>query len=170
MSKKNKVTIKEESDNDEIEELNEDDNEDMDNIDEEAIEDEEDLDDVNDEYIDNDDTKEELDIDYYDDNLNIKQNLDILGEEYLVGSERISRNLMTKYEMVRILGERTKQLRMGAKPLIKNYKDIDYDKIAEEELLNNMIPFKIKRLLPNGKYEIWNIDELNKNHLLYLLE
>ena len=26
--------------------------------------------------------------------------------------------------MVRILGERTKQLTMGAKPLLKNYKDL----------------------------------------------
>ena len=37
--------------------------------------------------------------------------------------------------MVRILGERTKQLKMGAKPLIKNYQDLSYEKIAEEELI-----------------------------------
>jgi DNA-directed RNA polymerase subunit K/omega len=72
--------------------------------------------------------------------------------------------------MVRILGERTKQLTMGAKPLIKNYKGLNYDKIAEEELKLNMIPFKIRRPLPNGKYELWNLEELSKEHLLYLLE
>ena len=33
---------------------------------------------------------------------------------------RISSNRLTKYEMVRIIGERTKQLTLGAKPLIKN--------------------------------------------------
>ena len=33
-----------------------------------------------------------------------------------------------------------------------------------------MIPFKIKRQLPNGKYEIWTLDELQKDHLLSQFE
>ena len=85
-------------------------------------------------------------------------------------SERISSNRLTKYEMVRILGERIKQLTLGSKPLIKNYQSLSYDKIAEEELKLNMIPYKIKRRLPNKKYEIWTLDELNKEHLLYYLD
>jgi len=88
------------------------------------------------------------------------------GSEYLSKENRISANRLTKYEMVRILGERTKQLTMGAKPLVKNYQHLSYDKIAEEEFIRNVIPFKIKRPLPNGKYEIWTLDELNKDHLL----
>jgi DNA-directed RNA polymerase subunit K/omega len=88
------------------------------------------------------------------------------GDEYLSKENRISVNRLTKYEMVRILGERTKQLTMGAKPLIKNYQHLSYDKIAEEEFIRNIIPYKIKRQLPNGKYEIWTLDELNKDHLL----
>ena len=91
-------------------------------------------------------------------------------EKLLKGKERISSNRLTKYEMVRILGERTKQLTMGAKPLIKNHEGLSYDKIAEEELKLNMIPYKIKRSLPNGKYEIWTLDELFKDHLISLLE
>ena len=94
----------------------------------------------------------------------------IVEEKLLKGNERISANRLTKYEMVRILGERTKQLTMGAKPLIKNYEGLNYDKIAEEELKLNMIPYKIKRTLPNGKYEIWTLDELFKDHLITLLE
>ena len=93
------------------------------------------------------------------------------NEETLLNkSERISQNRLTKYEMVRILGERTKQLTLGSKPLIKNYQSLSYDKIAEEELKLNMIPYKIKRSLPNKKYEIWTLDELNKEHLLYYLD
>jgi DNA-directed RNA polymerase subunit K/omega len=88
------------------------------------------------------------------------------GNEYLSKENRISINRLTKYEMVRILGERTKQLTMGAKPLVKNYQHLSYEKIAEEEFIRNIIPFKIKRPLPNGKYEIWTLDELNKDHLL----
>ena len=71
--------------------------------------------------------------------------------------------------MVRLLGERIKQLTMGAKPLVKNVQDLSYDQIAMEELKLNMIPFKIKRPLPNKKIEIWSISELNKKHLDSLL-
>lgn len=90
--------------------------------------------------------------------------------EYVSKENRISANRLTKYEMVRILGERTKQLTMGAKPLIKNYQSLSYDKIAEEELILNMIPYKIKRPLPNGHFEIWTLDELSKEHLYSQLE
>jgi DNA-directed RNA polymerase subunit K/omega len=91
-------------------------------------------------------------------------------EEMVEPNKRISPNRLTKYEMVRILGERTKQLTLGAKPMIKNYQGLSYDKIAEEELKLSMIPFKIKRPLPNGKYELWLLNELKKDHLLSYLE
>jgi len=84
-------------------------------------------------------------------------------------SMRITNPRLTKYEMVRILGERTKQLTMGAKPLVKNYQDLNYEMIAIEELKNNMIPFKIIRPLPNNRIEEWGIDELDKKHLLHLI-
>lgn len=94
-----------------------------------------------------------------------------VNKEVIVDKEnRITINRLTKYEMVRILGERTKQLTMGAKPLVKNYNNLSYEKIAEEELKLNMIPYKIKRPLPNGKFEIWTLDELYKDHILSQLE
>lgn len=92
------------------------------------------------------------------------------NENNIVNKEdRYSFQRMTKYEAVRIIGERKKQLILGAKPLIKNTAGLSYDQIAIEELKNNMIPFKIKRPMPNGTYEIWNIKELKKEHLFYLL-
>jgi hypothetical protein len=103
--------------------------------------------------------------DYYSENINEDNH----NSQEIPKDERITRNKLTKYEMVRILGERQKQLTMGAKPLIKNHAGLSYDIIAEEELKLNMIPFKIKRPLPNGKYEIWTLDELDKEHLLSLL-
>jgi len=106
---------------------------------------------------------------YYDEYDEIEAQPDT-SVEYVQKEDRQSSAKLTKYEMVRILGERTKQLTMGAKPLIKNYKGLSYDKIAEEELLLNMIPFKIRRPLPNGKYELWNLEELYKEHLVSLLE
>jgi DNA-directed RNA polymerase subunit K/omega len=106
---------------------------------------------------------------FFDTYLNSDIELEKNGEEVLK-ENRISANRLTKYEMVRILGERTKQLKMGAKALIKNSQDLSYEKIAEEELKVDMIPFKIKRELPNGMYEIWLLHELNKEHLLSYLE
>jgi len=93
-----------------------------------------------------------------------------IKEEIILGKDRISANRLTKYEMVRIIGERIKQLNMGAKPLIKNYESLNYEQIAIEELKLNMIPYKIKRPLPNGKFEIWTLDELSKDHLLLELD
>lgn len=89
--------------------------------------------------------------------------------------KRISKNQMTKYELVRILGERTVQLTRGAKPLIKQNKNTDnltYKEIAIEEIKLDMIPLKIKRMVStnNGyQYEIWNVNELKKSHLMNIL-
>jgi len=119
-----------------------------------------------------DEIEDDNEIDYFDNNKfdEFDNKINNFEEKLLKGKDRISANRLTKYEMVRILGERTKQLTMGAKPLIKNYEGLNYYKISEEELKLNMIPYKIKRPLPNGKYEIWTLDELYKDHLLHLLE
>lgn len=82
-------------------------------------------------------------------------------------SKRISKNKMTRYEFVRIIGERVKQLTMGAKPMIRQSKKSEtftHTEIALEELKLNMTPFKIRRPLKDH-YEIWSIDELDKTHL-----
>ena len=89
--------------------------------------------------------------------------------------KRISKNQMTKYELVRIIGERTSQLTRGAKPLIKQNKKTDrlsYKEIAIEEIKLNMTPLKIKRLVNTNvgsQYEIWEVNELEKAHLMNIL-
>lgn len=89
---------------------------------------------------------------------------------YVKGEQRITNPRLTRYEMVRIIGERTKQLTMGAKPLVKNFQDLSYEDIAIQELKLNMTPFRIKRPLPNNKIEIWEIKELDKKHLESFME
>lgn len=81
------------------------------------------------------------------------------------GDDRISLNRMSRYEMVRIIGERLKQLTLGAKCFIKNKEDFDYETLAKEELRVKLIPFKIIRYLPNNIKEEWSIDELEIDHL-----
>ena len=76
-------------------------------------------------------------------------------------NNRITKPKLTKYEKVRIIGERSKQLVMGAKPMIKiDDTTLSSHDIAQLEYDNNIIPFKIKRPLPNGTYEIWKFSEL----------
>ncbi len=79
--------------------------------------------------------------------------------------ERITPPVMTKYEMVRIIGVRAKQLSLGAKVLLKNPGDLSSLDLAKLELKHNMCPFIIKRPLPNGQIEYWKISELEKPDL-----
>jgi len=68
---------------------------------------------------------------------------------------------MTKYERARVLGQRTKQIECGANPLIKVPEGIiDAHIIAELELQQQKIPFIIRRPLPGGGSEYWNLKDL----------
>jgi DNA-directed RNA polymerase I, II, and III subunit RPABC2 len=68
---------------------------------------------------------------------------------------------LTKYEKARILGQRAKQIETGAKPLVKVPENIiDSYVIAELELREKKIPFIIKRPIPGGAFEYWNLRDL----------
>jgi DNA-directed RNA polymerase I, II, and III subunit RPABC2 len=68
---------------------------------------------------------------------------------------------LTKYETARILGQRAKQIETGAKPLVKVPENIiDGYIIAELELKEKKIPFIIKRPIPGGACEYWNLNDL----------
>lgn len=68
---------------------------------------------------------------------------------------------ITKYERSRIIGERSKQINMGAKPLVEVEPDvIDGYLIALKEYNEKKIPFIIKRPLPNGGCEYWKFKDL----------
>ena len=71
-----------------------------------------------------------------------------------------SKPILTKYEKVRILGTRAKQISDGSKVFVKYECARSAMELAELELKYKMIPLKIKRPMPNGKYEIWKISEL----------
>ncbi len=120
----------------------------------------------------NDDQDDDQDDDQNDDQ-DYDECLDIVEPDIQINnivvdpSKRTSKNKMTRYEFVRIIGERIMQLTKGAKPLIKHSKESNeftYKEIAIEELKANMIPFKIRRFVKDH-YEIWKIEELNKKHL-----
>jgi DNA-directed RNA polymerase subunit K/omega len=69
--------------------------------------------------------------------------------------------VLTKYEKTRVLGLRGKQLDAGAQPLVKVPNTvIDGYTIALMELKQKMIPFVIRRPLPNGGCEYWKVSDL----------
>jgi DNA-directed RNA polymerase subunit K/omega len=70
-------------------------------------------------------------------------------------------SVLSRYEKARILGERAKQINMGAKPFIEvDESMIDGYLIALKELEKKVIPFIIQRPLPNGGSEYWRVADL----------
>jgi len=68
---------------------------------------------------------------------------------------------LTKYERARILGQRAKQINSGAKVFVKVSENIiDGYLIAQMELEQKRIPFIIKRPIPGGGCEYWNLKDL----------
>ena len=69
--------------------------------------------------------------------------------------------ILTRYEKAKILGLRAKQLNHGAKPFVEISKEIiDGHTIANMELVQNKIPFIIRRPMPNGGSEYWKVNDL----------
>ena len=73
-----------------------------------------------------------------------------------------TKNILNKYEIVKILGIRAEQLERSAKPLveIKPGTHFDSKEIAKQELRERKLPFFIRRTLPNGIKEIWRLDDM----------
>ena len=70
---------------------------------------------------------------------------------------------LTKYERARVLGQRAKQIETGAKPFVKVPENIvDSYIIAELELKEKKIPFIVRRPVPGGGCEYWNIRDLEQ--------
>ena len=68
---------------------------------------------------------------------------------------------LTKYEKARIIGQRAKQIETGSKPFVKVPEHvIDGYVIAELELQQKKIPFIIRRPMPGGGSEYWNLRDL----------
>lgn len=169
----------EEQNSDEIDELDEEDTNEVDaegaedeeseeayddNIDDNDKNDKNDKKNLDDEEVDNclynyanNDSDNEIEVIFDDDiDTGITDTMKILPPD-----ARITKPFLFKYERVRIIGDRTQQLTLGAKPMIKNIDErLTQKEIAELELENNVIPLIIERPLPNGKKERWYTSEL----------
>ena len=69
--------------------------------------------------------------------------------------------ILSKYEKTKLIGLRVSQLNRGAEPYVKFKTQIlDNAFIAEKELQEKLLPFIIKRPLPNSTCEYWNVKDL----------
>ena len=69
---------------------------------------------------------------------------------------------LTRYEKAKILGLRAKQINHGAKPFVNvPTRIIDGHIIANMELNQRKIPFIIRRPMPSGGSEYWQVKDLN---------
>jgi DNA-directed RNA polymerase I, II, and III subunit RPABC2 len=73
-----------------------------------------------------------------------------------------TKNILTKYERVKIIGLRSEQLQRGADPYVEidGSKEFNPREIAAEELRQRKIPFMLKRQLPDGSFEHWRLDDM----------
>jgi DNA-directed RNA polymerase subunit K/omega len=68
---------------------------------------------------------------------------------------------LTKYEKARVLGQRAKQIEMGAKAFVQVPENvIDGYLIAQMELKQKRVPFIIRRPTHGGGCEYWNLKDL----------
>ena len=106
----------------------------------------------------------DVDIDVIEDNFE-DEDIDNPNAEnkskYVKNSERKTKPFLFDFERVRLLGERARQLSLGAKPMIKNIENMDPKVVAKLELEKKVIPLIILRELPNGIIEKWKVSELS---------
>lgn len=81
-------------------------------------------------------------------------------EEYVPDSQRITKPVMTKYERVRLIADRTKQLSLGTKPMITGVENMDPKEIAKLELKQKVMPLVVIRPMPSKRKERWRVSEL----------
>ena len=75
--------------------------------------------------------------------------------------ERETSRFLTKFERAKILGERAIEISNGAKVRVTVEKGVwDPMLIAEKELRERKINYIVRRYLPDGTYEDWNVNEL----------
>lgn len=96
-----------------------------------------------------------------DEDIVFEDDLETKKADLIVSNEdRETKPILTKYERVRILGDRAKQLSLGGKPMLLNVDNMNPKDIAKLELERGVIPFIIEKILPDGRRERWKVSEL----------
>ena len=175
----NDTLLAKDTDEDDDEEFNDDGEDDNGTLDDD--EEQEDEDDDSDEDEDEDDDSDDEDLQklqgYEEKNVLVDYHPEVvqISEEELQTYSKVVRDnngkivdpfhktipIMTKYEKAKVIGIRAQQINSGSEPFIPvDVNMIDGLSIANQELLEKKIPFIIRRPMPNGSSEYWNINDL----------
>ncbi|CAG9329464.1 unnamed protein product [Blepharisma stoltei] len=74
---------------------------------------------------------------------------------------RYTPSYLSKYEKTRVLGARASQISQNAPIFVQlDPNETDPLEIAYKELINKKLPFIVRRYLPDGSYEDWNLCDL----------
>jgi DNA-directed RNA polymerase I, II, and III subunit RPABC2 len=168
-------------DTDEDDENNDDGEDDNDALDDEEEEGDDDSDEDDEDDEDDDDDSDDEDLQklqgYEEKNVLVDYHPEVvqISEEELQTYSKVVRDnngkivdpfhktipIMTKYEKAKVIGIRAQQINSGSEPFIPvDVNMIDGLSIANQELLEKKIPFIIRRPMPNGSSEYWNINDL----------
>jgi len=93
----------------------------------------------------------------------VKQLARVVRDEFGNIVDPLHRTLpyLSKYEKTRVLGQRARQIEIGATPFIKVPENIiDGYVIAELELREKKLPFILRRPIPSGGFEYWHLRDL----------
>lgn len=73
-----------------------------------------------------------------------------------------TKNILSKYEKVKILGLRSEQLQRGADPYVELDPSQPFNPrdVAVQELQQRKLPFMIRRTLPDNTVEHWRLDDM----------
>lgn len=80
---------------------------------------------------------------------------------YLTTNRKTS-PILSQFEITRVLGLRAQQIELGNDPLISVPETVhDSKSIAELEFEQGLIPFIIRRYLPDGSFEDWKLADFS---------
>jgi len=77
-------------------------------------------------------------------------------------TERKTQKTLTRFEKARVIGIRATQIASGAPAMVDTEGETDPLKISEKEFEANAVPLTIRRYLPDGTFEDWDVRELKK--------
>ncbi|KAF7728617.1 DNA-directed RNA polymerases I, II, and III subunit RPABC2 [Apophysomyces ossiformis] len=78
----------------------------------------------------------------------------------LEAKKRVTTPYMTKYERAKVLGTRALQISLNAPVQVELDGESDPLVIAMKELREKKVPLIVRRFLPDGTYENWDVSEL----------
>ena len=75
-------------------------------------------------------------------------------------TKNVTRNILSKYEKVKILSLRAEQLQRGAIPFVEVLIPFNALDIAKRELDERKLPYVVCRKLSNGTKEYWRLIDM----------